>query len=120
MKKTYILLAALALSGCNSGDKAPVNEIVINDAEMTANEAAGAEAVASIVAMQDSTRNIAFVRAILAAGARCDGVIHSERIADQQGNPTWRADCKGGTSHIITVSSDGTPQPLFTVNSRSD
>jgi len=121
MKKTLTLLATLALAGCGSPEQnKAANVAVENNAEAMANEAAGAEAVASIVEMQDSTRNIAFVRAILAAGTRCDGVTHSERVADQNGNPTWRADCKGGTSHLITVSSDGTPQPVFTVNSRND
>lgn len=121
MKKTLTLLATLALAGCGSPEqKTATNVVVENNAEAMANEAAGAEAVASIVAMKDSTRNIAFIRAILAAGARCDGVTHSERVKDLNGNPTWRADCKGQVSHLITVSSDGTPDPVFTVNSRND
>ena len=122
MKKTVILAATLALAGCGTVEQTPAgnNMVVVNDAEAIANQAAGDEAVASIVTMPDARRNIAFVRAILAAGARCDGVTHSERVADQNGHPTWRADCKGQVSHLITVSSDGTPQPVFTVNSRND
>ena len=121
MKKTVILAATLALAGCGTVEQTPAgnNMVVVNDAEAMANEAAGEEAVASIVAMKDSTSNIAFVRAILAAGARCDGVTHSERVKDMNGHPTWRADCKGQVSHLISVSSDGTPQPVFTVNSRN-
>ena len=121
MKKTMILLAAAALAGCTSAEQNSATNVVAveNDAEAMANQAAGDEAVASIVTMPDSTRNIAFVRAILAAGARCDGVTHSERVKDMNGHPTWRADCKGQVSHLITVSSDGTPQPVFTVNSRN-
>ncbi|MCW3847441.1 hypothetical protein OF829_09315 [Sphingomonas sp. LB-2] len=120
MKNSMILIAALALAGCTSAEQNKAANLVENDAELTANEAAGAEAVAGVVAMKDSTRNIAFIRAIIAAGTRCDGVTRSERMPDVNGQPTWRATCKGGMSHIITVSSDGTPQPVFTVTSRSD
>jgi len=120
MKKTLTLIAVAALAGCTSAEQnSAKNEVVENSAEAMANQAAGDEAVASVVTMPDATRNIAFVRAILAAGARCDGVTHSERVKDVNGHPTWRADCKGQVSHLISVSSDGTPQPVFTVNSRN-
>ena len=109
MKKTVILFAAaLTLAGCGgASEPAPAPKV---------NRAAGDEAAKKLLAATDQARKIAFVRAVLDTGARCDGVLEAKRLEDQDGFPVWRADCKAGISHIITVTRDG----QFSVSSRTD
>ncbi|MGK6355987.1 hypothetical protein ACMGDH_12295 [Sphingomonas sp. DT-207] len=119
MTKRILLpaVAALALAGCQSEpaqDNAavPVNtaEPINADAEANAiGNAAGPEnALAAVLEMNDRQRNVVFIRALLDAGLPCEGVTSSERVDDLNGQPAWRATCVGGTSHLISISPDGT------------
>lgn len=123
MSKVWIgaAAAAIALAGCTPASENVV--VVANDtsgniilppdeggAEENAigNDAAPDNALAAILAAPDYQRDQAFVRAIMDAGFRCDGVLKSERVKDVQGLPAWRSDCKDGKSHILSVKPDGT------------
>jgi len=104
-------LAALALAGCQSGGEATGNAAADNAAESNAvveNGALGNNVAAEVIAMNDAQRNVVFIRAILDAGLPCDHVETSQRLPDQDGNPLWRANCKGGAAHMITITPDGT------------
>ncbi|MDF7776574.1 hypothetical protein P1X14_15060 [Sphingomonas sp. AOB5] len=122
MSKVWMGVAvlAIALAGCKP---AAENAVVANDdaanlvippdedgAEGNAigNEAAPENATAAVLALPEYQRNQVFVRAIMDAEFRCDGVVKSERVADVQGLPAWRADCKDGLSHVVSVKADGT------------
>lgn len=106
-------IAALALAGCTPAGKndsaEAVNAAVADNADVIANDAAPRNVLAAVLAMPELQRNIVFVRAILDAGLKCEGVTGSERLPDMDGKPLWRADCKGGNnSHMITITPDGT------------
>lgn len=75
-------------------------------------------ALADVLALNDRQRDGVFMRALTDAGIPCDGVSGSERLADRNGQPLWRATCKGinGTNHLITVTPDG----IAHIISRSD
>jgi hypothetical protein len=80
-----------------------------DNADVIANDAAPQNVLAAVLAMPERQRNVVFVRAILDAGLKCEGVTASERLPDMDGKPLWRADCKGGNnSHMITITPDGT------------
>lgn len=108
MRNGMILLAALALAGCGGGSEAPAPKQV--------DRSAGDAAAKKLLEASEEARKIAFVRAIIDTGARCDGVVKADRLEDQNKFPVWRADCKTGISHIITVTPDG----QFSVLSRND
>lgn len=114
MRKIIVpVLAALALVGCGGiAPEAERNETVINsDAEvnMTGNGAAAENITARVLAMGNGERNGVFARALMDAELPCDGVISSERMADQDGQPLWRAKCRPpGGSHLIQITADGT------------
>ena len=105
--------AALALAACQP--PAPQNEApnTVNEAAEEANAAgnqAGAlnDADAQIAAMAPGLRDGTLFRAILDLKTPCNGVEGSARIADKNGHPTWRADCKDkGPSYAIEVPPDG-------------
>jgi hypothetical protein len=115
MSRAIIIAGAvLALTGCN-----PATEGAAPEPTPTAAAVANASGnpLEKVLAMPERERDIVFVRAITDAGIKCDGVIKSERMPDQDGKPFWRADCKGGNnSHIINITPDGTAN----IVSRSD
>jgi hypothetical protein len=119
MTKALILCAALALAAC--GGKAD-NSDAVNAAPGSENAMAadnGAEpgnALATVLAMPDKQRNIVFVRALLDADIKCDGVVSSKRMPDSEGKPVWLAECKNGSTHMISITPDGTAN----IMSRSD
>lgn len=99
--------AALALAGCTEApERSPA------DAEGVAVNATGNEAAANVqaqvLALSPEQRNVVFIRAIRDSGLPCQGVVSSDRLEDQQGNPTWRAMCDNGTGHLISITPDGT------------
>ncbi len=119
MTKALFVLAALALAGCNSApeNKAAAADNMAEDNAMAAdNGAAAVNMTAAVLALPDRQRNIVFVRALMDAGFKCDGVTKSERLEDMDGKPLWRASCNDGTSHMITITPDGTAN----IVSRSD
>jgi hypothetical protein len=104
-------IAALALAGCQQGGQATGNAAADNAAEANAvveNGAMGNNVAAQVIAMNDAERNAVFIRAVMDAGLKCDHVDSSVRLPDQDGNPLWRANCKGGAAHMITITPDGT------------
>ena len=114
MNKAIIGLAVLALAGCSPAADKNVAEPVATPAPV-AN--ASGNNLEKVLAMTENMRNVVLVRAITDAGLKCDGVIKSERLPDQDGNVYWRADCKGGNnSHVVNITPDGTAN----IVSRSD
>jgi hypothetical protein len=110
-------LAALALAGCqsepagNTANTATAHEPGASDdvaANEVANEQETGNALATVLGMSDRERNAVFIRAILDAGLTCETVTSSERIADKNGQPVWRANCGPRESHIISITPDGT------------
>ncbi|NWP89425.1 MULTISPECIES: hypothetical protein [unclassified Sphingomonas] len=106
-------LAALALTACGGG---------ASDVNLSANEAVTAEPLneldaanaadttnysAAVLGQNDAQRNATFIRALQDAPLPCDHVDSSTRIADQDGVPTWRVTCKGGTNYMIGIPRDG-------------
>ncbi|MEI9852295.1 MAG: hypothetical protein WDN24_17175 [Sphingomonas sp.] len=123
MTRTIIaaVAGALALSAC--GEPAPPPDAVENDAadavrrgQCDRQRCGGRDVLAVVLAMPDAQRNIVFVRAVMDAGLPCEGVVKSERMPDQDGKPLWRAECKNGKSHLISITPDGTANII----SRSD
>ncbi|MES2445511.1 MAG: hypothetical protein V4574_22010 [Pseudomonadota bacterium] len=114
MTKAFFALAALALAGCNpaavNNGAEPANAVEENGvASADANATTPGNVLETVLAMPERQRNIVFVRALMDAGLKCEGVTHSERLPDMDGKPLWRADCKGGNnSHMITITPDGT------------
>ncbi|RYY45417.1 MAG: hypothetical protein EOP59_04500 [Sphingomonadales bacterium] len=106
----------LLLAACGGGAPADnaanaIEPSAANGAEANAvgNALGGENITARVLAMSDRERNVVFVRALMDAGLVCDGVTASERLADVDGQPMWRADCKApGGSHMVTVTPDGT------------
>ncbi|WP_084580167.1 hypothetical protein [Sphingomonas azotifigens] len=110
MKRVLVSAVALALAGCQQGGEATGNAAA-NAAEANAvvdNAADGNNVAAQVIAMNDAQRNVVFIRAIMDAGLKCDHVDSSVRLPDQDGNPLWRANCKGGAAHMIIITPDGT------------
>jgi len=35
-------------------------------------------------------------------------VVGSKRMPDQEGRPVWLAECKNGSTHMISITPDGT------------
>lgn len=116
MTKALIACAALALAACNpaadNNSAAASNAAPAAEANASENGAQPSNALAAVLALPDKQRNIVFVRALLDADLKCEGVTSSDRLPDQEGHPVWRANCKNGTSHLITITPDGTANIL--------
>jgi hypothetical protein len=121
MRMTIVASAAplLMLAACGGGEPAGNGAVASNigeavnesgaEANMVGNAAGAENITARVLTMSDRERNVVFVRALMDAGLQCDGVTASERLADVDGQPMWRADCKSpGGSHMVTVTPDGT------------
>lgn len=103
-------LAALALAGCGGEGNITANDAVqaepLNSAD-TDNAADQTNYSAAVLAQNDAQRNATFIRALKDAPLDCEHVDSSTRIADQDGVPTWRVTCKGGTNYLIGIPKDG-------------
>ena len=93
------LIALTALASCGPPQR---------DAPKVAEPPSGV--TLKVMQMGEPERNVVFIRALLDADLACDGVTKSERVPDMQGVPYWKAYCKNGSSHLITVTKDGTAQ----------
>jgi uncharacterized lipoprotein NlpE involved in copper resistance len=113
-----MMAAGLVLAGCNN--TAPSNEAVAaadNAADAaTDNLVASDNYQASVLALPIGQRNLVFIRAIQDAKLPCESVTDSIRVADQNGNPTWRAECGKNNAHLVSITKDGTANII----SRSD
>jgi hypothetical protein len=98
------LAGAMLLAGC--GDDGGSRDARRNAAAEATPE--GSNIVEQVIAMDDRHRNVVFVRALLDSNIRCDAVTDSVRVKDIDTHPAWRAHCKNGSYHIITLHSDGT------------
>lgn len=103
------IAALLALAACSG--EAPQNaaEVMANAED---NADAGMNYQAEVLALNDVQRNGVLMRALLDADLPCEAVVKSERLEDQQGNPTWRATCKEGNQHVVWITRDGTAHTL--------
>jgi len=119
MLKTIIVpaLAALALAGCGGEGNITANDAV--NAQPINAEDAGAENAAdttnysaAVLAQNDAQRNATFIRALQDAPLPCDHVDSSTRLADQDGVPTWRVTCKGGTNYMVGIPPNGVAKIL--------
>ena len=113
MRFTLVITAcaALALAACQP--PAPQNNAAVNESAAEANTVGNAaepgnDVGAQMAAMAPGLRDGTLFRAILDLKTPCNGVEGSARIADKNGHPTWRADCKDkGPSYAIEVPPDG-------------
>lgn len=118
MTKALIACAALALAACTpaADNNSTVAPAAGANAMAADNGAEPGNTLATVLAMPDKQRNIVFVRALLDADIKCDGVVSSKRMPDQEGKPVWLAECKNGSTHMISITPDGTAN----IMSRSD
>lgn len=119
MRMILAAAAILALGGCGGGGEqaaTTANGTVVGDAttnytvdgEAASNGAEAMDMIAKITAMDDKNRNVVFVRAIMDAQNKCDGVIKSERQKDSEGLPVYRAYCRDESQHLLILQKDGT------------
>ena len=108
------MLAALALAGCGgaSNTNLTANDAVAAEPLNAADEPAAGNTAevnysAAVLAQNDAQRGATFIRALQDAPLPCDHVDSSTRIADQDGVPTWRVTCKGGTNYMIGIPKNG-------------
>ena len=114
MRKTLAaLFAPILLAACGGGSQPAAN---MSDNSAVANEADATNYQAEVIALPLAARQGVFLRAVRDAGMSCQSVTESEKLADREGNPTWRATCDGNSPHIISITRDGTARIL----SRSD
>jgi hypothetical protein len=93
----------------NAAVPVEANASDVTEGNAVGNTVAAENVTAKVLAMNDRTRNVVFVRALLDAEIQCDGVESSERMPDRDGKPLWRANCTGnGGSHMIQITPDGT------------
>lgn len=122
MLKTIIVpaLAALALAGCGGGEGAITANDAVNAQPINAEDAGAAvenaadttNYSAAVLAQNDAQRNATFIRALQDAPLPCDHVDSSTRIDDQDGVPTWRVTCKGGTNYMVGIPPNGVAKIL--------
>jgi hypothetical protein len=110
-------LAALALAGCGGSERnLTSNDAVqaepLNAEDSAANTADQTNYSAAVLAQNDAQRGATFIRALQDAPLPCDHVDSSTRIADQDGVPTWRVTCKGGTNYMIGIPKNGVAKIL--------
>ncbi|QIG79736.1 hypothetical protein [Stakelama tenebrarum] len=101
--------AALALGACGETPEtngAAAENSAANDSMMINGVATNVQSV--VLEMGDGQRNVVLFRALDDAGVNCQGVTESERIEDNNGQPTWRATCTNGTMHLVSITADGT------------
>jgi hypothetical protein len=110
MTKRMLLpaLAGLVLAGCQPGGEQNDAANAAAAEPAGANSASAGNVQARVIAMSDRQRNVVFIRALLDAGINCQEVTSSERLPDRDGKPLWRANCSGGTAHMISITPDGT------------
>ena len=97
----------LALAGCNPATDTSADNAVNAAANATVNQAEAVNYVAEIENMSETAQQGVFLGAIRDADISCRDVTKVERIEDQQGVPTWRAQCDQGAQHLIQVQPDG-------------
>ncbi|MFS2109445.1 hypothetical protein ACCC88_07150 [Sphingomonas sp. Sphisp140] len=114
MRIVVPMLAALALAGCGgaSNTNLTANDAVTAEPLNAADEPAAGNTAevnysAAVLAQNDAQRGATFIRALQDAPLPCDHVDSSTRIADQDGVPTWRVTCKGGTNYMIGIPKNG-------------
>ena len=103
--RMLLIVPVLLLAGCGPGAE---QNAVTNAAP--SNVAAADDAANKVLALNDRERNAVFVRALIDSNLPCDGVTASTRMPDQNGRPVWRAECKNGDKHIISITPDGTAE----------
>lgn len=96
---------ALLLSGCGGGSEPAAN--TAPEVNM-ANAVTGENDADTVSAMGDGARRLTLARALTAADIKCDGVVKAVSVDPVNGAPTWRAECKNGTNHMLSVKADGT------------
>ncbi len=117
MRMIVPVAALLALAACGSNSDSDAGSgAVVNAAPLNADESGNAadqtNYSAAVLTQNDTQRNATFIRALQDASLPCDHVDSSTRIADQDGVPTWRATCKGGTNYIIGIPKNGVAKIL--------
>jgi hypothetical protein len=105
-----VIVAAMLISACGDGARSG------DEADATNYQADATNYQAEVEALPLTARQGVFLRAVRDAGLTCQQVTESEKLADRDGNPTWRAICDGNSPHIISITRDGTAQ----IVSRSD
>lgn len=112
-------LGALVLSACDRGvapAPEPTGNAAADNAALLNNAAEPINYRQRVIEMTDNERNGVFLRAVRDAGFNCQGVQHSLRMPDSNGEPVWRAECTNGPMHLVTISPDG----IARITSRTD
>jgi len=109
MRLFLISTTLLALAGCSPANVASNNDVAIDNAaaSVPSNHGEAVNYVAEIDNMSENGKQGVFLGAIRDADISCRDVTKVERIADQHGVPTWRAQCEQGEQHLIQVQPDG-------------
>lgn len=107
MRLFLIGTTVLALAGCSPANDTPADNAVNAAANATANPAGAVNYVAEIGNMSEAGQQGVFLGAIRDADIACRDVTKVERLPDEHGVPTWRAQCDQGAQHLIQVQPDG-------------
>jgi hypothetical protein len=99
-KHTVLLAAMCTLAGC--GETA-TNQSAAHD--VSASGAAQTNYQQAVMELPQRQRDVVLFRAIRDAGLACQYVVSSERVPDER--RAWRAQCEGGSRHLISIGADG-------------
>lgn len=103
MRYTVIALPGLglALSAC---------EGAAEKGTASGGEAGPSADARRIEQMAEAERNVVFLRALRDGRHDCQAVISSRLSGEREGIPIWQADCRGGRSWFIAITTNGYAQ----------
>lgn len=110
MRLLLIGTTLLALVGCSPANNASNNSAIDNAAaaaNTATNQGEAVNYVAAIANLPEASQQGVFLGAIRDANISCRDVTKVERLPDEHGVPTWRAQCDQGAQHLIQVQPDG-------------
>jgi len=122
MRLFLIGTTLLALAACSPTNETPDNtapdnsNAAIDNAAAAANQSGAVNYVSEIENMSETGKQGVFLGAIRDANISCSDVTKVERLPDEQGVPTWRAQCDQGEQHLIQVQPDGSARVTSRTN----
>ncbi len=118
MRLFLIGTTLLALAGCSPANDAPNDTAPDGTAAIdnAAGQSGAVNYVSEIENMSETGQHGVFLGAIRDADISCRDVTKVERLADEHGVPTWRAQCDQGEQHLIQVQPDGSARVTSRTN----